>query len=569
MSSFFNLPELWQLVPIGSLCSPIQLINAKNKSFEDFQYIDISSIDNQQKAITNVSKVVFNEAPSRARQIVETNDVLVSTTRPRLNAVAIVPDYLNGEICSTGFCVLRPKQNLVEPGYLFAWVRHTVFIENLVRLERGISYPAVSDKDVGSVKIPLPPLPEQSRIVRIMHQVDELRRLRGEAVNKVSRLTSSVFDEILGNPAINSKGWPIEPLGRLIIGTPQNGLYKHSSSYGEGTPIVRITDFYEGRLNAPNTFNRLKVTQDELDKYRLENSNVLVNRVNSEEFLGKCALVEGLTEPTVFESNMMRLVVDREQVTPRYLSYFLNTNHARKQILKVAKRAVNQASINQQDVMNFRVPIPSWEAMEKFETTILAAYKIEQISTDSLKGINDLFKSILAQAFTGELTARWRRHHEAELLEAARTRDALLSKSVVTGAASTAGTTTLTPEATVTHPAPPEREEMVAFLSRKQQRVLDLANRMIGYFTLEELSDYSNALSRLPLSTRLEANALSHADLRQGLQLLAALGLVMRVRVGTEPTKNELIFTPAYRRLLPSQDDSRLRDLDRLGANGG
>ncbi len=95
-----------------------------------FRYVDISSVDNQRKSIVEAKTIVGKEAPSRARQMIRANDVLVATTRPNLNAVAIVPPELDGSICSTGFCVLRSNGQVVQE-YLFAFVRTGQFIRSL------------------------------------------------------------------------------------------------------------------------------------------------------------------------------------------------------------------------------------------------------------------------------------------------------------------------------------------------------------------------------------------------------------------------------------------------------
>src|SRR3990172_4452362 len=147
------LPPNWQIWRIGELCEPITLVDPRREEEGTFKYVDISSIDNQQKLIIRAKEIKNSEAPSRARQVTEVNDVLVSTVRPGLNAVALVPDELDRAICSTGFCVLRAEPDLLEPEYLFAWVRHPTFIQNLVRLERGIGYPAVSDSVVKATQI--------------------------------------------------------------------------------------------------------------------------------------------------------------------------------------------------------------------------------------------------------------------------------------------------------------------------------------------------------------------------------------------------------------------------------
>ena len=83
----------------------------------------------------------------------------------------------------------------------------------------------------------------------------------------------------------------------------QNGLYKHFSEYttdGSGTPILRINSFYDGRLRDVSNLKRLNCNEKELKLFKLENKNIVINRVNSIEYLGKCALIEGLNEETVF-----------------------------------------------------------------------------------------------------------------------------------------------------------------------------------------------------------------------------------------------------------------------------
>ena len=125
---------------------------------------DISSIDRKAKKIIKPISMIGENAPSRARKTIKEGDIPVSTTRPNLNAVAIVPANLDNQICSTGFCILRPS-GLVDSEFLFFLVRSEMFIKSISDLVRGALYPAVTDKQVLAEKIPLPPLPEQKRIV--------------------------------------------------------------------------------------------------------------------------------------------------------------------------------------------------------------------------------------------------------------------------------------------------------------------------------------------------------------------------------------------------------------------
>ena len=114
-------------------------------------YIDIASVDNESKIISSFKTIDIKDAPSRAKQLIKKNDILVSTVRPNLNAVAI-----NGlissniQVCSTGFCVLRPKE-YVLPSYLFNFCKSDLFINEISQQATGASYPAVNSKIIKNI----------------------------------------------------------------------------------------------------------------------------------------------------------------------------------------------------------------------------------------------------------------------------------------------------------------------------------------------------------------------------------------------------------------------------------
>ncbi|MEO0485534.1 MAG: restriction endonuclease subunit S [Pseudomonadota bacterium] len=172
------------------------------------RYIDIGSVSQIEKVIENPPTIQAEEAPSRARQIVKAGDILISTVRPNLNAVALVPDELDGATASTGFSILRPDNAHLTRNYLFHWVRTQAFISEMMRQATGQSYPAVSDKIVKASKIPLPPLEEQRRIAGILDQADALRRLRNRALDKLNTLGQAIFHEMFGDISRNCKNLP-------------------------------------------------------------------------------------------------------------------------------------------------------------------------------------------------------------------------------------------------------------------------------------------------------------------------------------------------------------------------
>ena len=142
--------KLSELTTNVSTVNPIKIYNKKK-----FTYIDIASINNKSKSITKKKLITGINAPSRARQAVKINDILVSTVRPNLNAVAKISTEYQNPIASTGFCVLRCDESKLLPEVLFSVVKSKKFIDEMTNMTNGASYPAVTDKIVKTYKVSL------------------------------------------------------------------------------------------------------------------------------------------------------------------------------------------------------------------------------------------------------------------------------------------------------------------------------------------------------------------------------------------------------------------------------
>lgn len=159
-----TLPRGWKRARLEEVCLPAEKVKPQETPDKSFTYIDISSIDNSRWRIESPKVYVGKNAPSRARQKVWSGDILFSTVRTYLKNVAMVPPKYDGQVATTGFCVLHPADGL-DCKYVFYFVLNDEFVSSLNPLQRGTSYPAVRDSDVLSQELRLPPLPEQHRIV--------------------------------------------------------------------------------------------------------------------------------------------------------------------------------------------------------------------------------------------------------------------------------------------------------------------------------------------------------------------------------------------------------------------
>ena len=147
------------------------------------------------KCITSPSELLGEEAPSRARKEVKADDILVSTVRPNLNAVAQVPQELDGEIASTGFCVLRPDQKQINHRYLFYWTLTSDFIDHLVSNVRAPVQTILLSRIISSRKLssPYPRCRSKGELVELLDQADALRKKRAEADAKAQRILPALF----------------------------------------------------------------------------------------------------------------------------------------------------------------------------------------------------------------------------------------------------------------------------------------------------------------------------------------------------------------------------------------
>jgi type I restriction enzyme S subunit len=175
-----------EMVTLGAVAE--NSVEKSGPTGETFIYVDISSIDRDRKVISEPKALPTSSAPSRAKQVLHTGDVLVSMTRPNLNQVAMVTPEFHGAIGSTGFHVLRSQW--AEPKFLFYLVQSNDFIDEMCKCVQGALYPAVRPRDISSFEFFLPSSLEQQRIVAA---IDTHFSRLDEAVANLKRVKANCF----------------------------------------------------------------------------------------------------------------------------------------------------------------------------------------------------------------------------------------------------------------------------------------------------------------------------------------------------------------------------------------
>ena len=371
----------------------------ESNSMKPLTYIDIAAVSRDSKQIEGAQNILPAEAPSRARQIVQSGDVLVSTVRPNLNAVAAVGDKYHNATASTGFCVLRPNADNLDSAYLFHWVQTDQFVTAMTRKATGASYPAVSDNIIKESTIPLPPLSEQRRIAAILDKADGIRRKREEGIRLTEDLLRSTFLDMFGDPTINSKGWDVVPL-HSACHQITDGEHKRPVYVNDGIPFISVKDITTGIL----TFHDCKFVSHEDHKTfsrhcKPEFMDILYTKVGAT--YGRPALVDVDRAFSLYVSVAL-IKPNRTIVDPVFLREMMASPCVKNQADRCVKGA-GVPDLHLVEIKSFKIPLPPMKKQLAFVEKTKPFRRVLEHRKQSLQTATALFGSLVQRAFRGKL----------------------------------------------------------------------------------------------------------------------------------------------------------------------
>ena len=379
----------WPQVRLGDVCDD-KITSISSKENFDIIYIDISSIDNKTKCISSYTKIPAKKSPSRAKQILKLNDILVSTVRPNLNAVAI--NTLEEDtvvVGSTGYCVLRSTEK-IENKYLFYFCQSPTFIGQLVKRAKGASYPAVSNADVKNIKIPLPPLPEQRRIAAVLDQVSSLIALRKAQLAKLDLLVKARFVEMCDSTGeTTSLSYYIRSLvaGKSLVGktTSINKVLKTGAvtyDYFDATQIKNLPSEYE-----PQPEHLVRV------------NDVIISRMNTSELVGAAGYVWRVPNNIYLPDRLWR-VEPMDHTNPLFLWPPLIQQSTKNSIKKIASgTSGSMKNISKSGLLGIKVKKVDLETQNNFAKFAKQTNKSKVEIQQGLIQLETLKKSLMQEYF--------------------------------------------------------------------------------------------------------------------------------------------------------------------------
>ncbi|QIC67617.1 restriction endonuclease subunit S [Acinetobacter schindleri] len=432
--SLDNLPVEWMNVKISDVT--VKGEQRKPNDSEEFIYVDIGSINRDLKKIESPQFLLGKDAPSRARKVIKRGDILVSLTRPNLNAVALVGENYDQQIASTGFEVISPM--FVESKYLFSLVRTQNFINEISKQEQGALYPAAKSSDVQAYEFPLPPLAEQQEIVRqldvMLAQVEQIKAHLDAIPAILKKFRQSVLADAVSGKLleqdVNFTNYKLSEISEF-----QNGYaFKSNWFTKEGDhQVIKLGNIRDDFLyieNAPS-FVEVEVA-NQFKKFKPNVGDLLISMTGTrfkQDYGYVCQVSEDAN--LLINQRVGRIIPNKTLVNSSYLLLCLRSDLFRQEFFKGETGGVNQGNVGSKHIEQIELNIPSLEyqngIVDLTDTLFRSVEHIDASTQSAQKRVNLLTQSILAKAFSGELTAEWREQHQ-ELITGINSAESLLAK---------------------------------------------------------------------------------------------------------------------------------------------
>ncbi|CAD5972239.1 MULTISPECIES: restriction endonuclease subunit S [Planktothrix] len=334
------------------------------------------------------------------RSKVDKGDILLAMIGTIGNPVIVDVDQ---EFSIKNVALFKLQNSPVDPRFFKYLLESSIVKKQLERETKGGTQKFVSLKVLRNLEIPLPPIASQRRIANILDKADEIIRKRKDAIALTEQLQKSIFLDMFGDPVINPKGWEVVELGKLIIGKPNNGIFRKNDEYGGKIPVIWVKElFRDSILNTKNSIS-LDPTEQEIKKFGLKKGDILFCRSSLKlEGIGYNNVFDDEDDSALFECHLIRVSPNQSKINSIFLNYLLRTEGMRKVIISKSN-TVTMSTIGQEQIKTIPVILPPKNIQDNFDKQLRYLIKLIAKKQFFLQESENLFNSLLQKAFKGEL----------------------------------------------------------------------------------------------------------------------------------------------------------------------
>jgi type I restriction enzyme S subunit len=394
----------WPLVKLGDVAELINGDRSSNyPSGEDIVdkgilFLNTKNIIENKINLNQRSYITQDKFASLSRGKLQKKDLII-TLRGTLGSCCIFDTEFDTGFINAQMMIIRCNDGVFNK-YLHYYLTSFAVNFEFQRANTGSAVPQLTGRQIAELEIPLPPLDEQKRIAAILDKADAIRRKRQQAIQLADEFLHSVFLDMFGDPVRNPKDFPKGTIRDFVETANYGSSGKASETEGE-YPMLRMGNItYEGGWD----FTKLKyidLSEKDKPKYLTQKGDLLFNRTNSKELVGKTAVFEE-EKPMAIAGYLVRIRTN-ECGNNYYLSGYLNSTHGKKTLVGMCKSIVGMANINAQEVQNIKIVLPPIQLQNRFEQIVKDVnFKVKK-HEKSQKSLGDLFNSLSQKAFAGEL----------------------------------------------------------------------------------------------------------------------------------------------------------------------
>ncbi len=295
------------------------------------------------------------------RSQLKVGDVLFSIAGA-IGRVAIVTEEMLPANTNQALAIIRIANEQVYLPYIRLILTSPIVIEQFEKKKQGVAQLNLSLKDINEISIPLPSKEKQIELAELFDKIDGVIAKRKTEISALDDLIKARFVEMFGDPIKNPKGWEVVTIGDVVTEV-RYGTSKPAVEGGK-YPYLRMNNLtVDGHLDL-NDLKYIDISDDEIEKCVVRKGDVLFNRTNSIELVGKTAVFD-LSEDMVIAGYIIRVRLN-ERLLPEILSQYMNLEALKDILRSMAKGAVNQANINAQELQNIKVYVPDMELQKQF-----------------------------------------------------------------------------------------------------------------------------------------------------------------------------------------------------------
>jgi type I restriction enzyme S subunit len=323
-----------------------------------------------------------------------------------LGKVAIIDSLPYETTISSTLAKIRVTSNLVDPVYLFYYLKSDLFQIQVKSYKTGSTVPHFVQKNIRNAEVPLPPISIQIKVVNILKKVAELKQKREQANQMANNLLQAIFMQMFGDPQFNPYNWKKKSMGEIAEVRGRIGwMGLTTKDYRDNGPILigvgNITKNHELDLNKIKRITRERY--EEAPKIKVKNGDILLAK--SGATTGKSCVVEDLQEEATVNA-AVNIIRGKQEVNNYYLNYFIATRYCQSIIGETSPGSA-QPNLFQRDTKKIEVPVPPIELQNQFVIVARKMKSIKEKQNQSTKEVTTLFNSlsarVMSKAFKGEL----------------------------------------------------------------------------------------------------------------------------------------------------------------------